>query len=312
MIKRLFLLVFAGALSALAQTQIPAINPTPDNIQLFSYPQRFIHQLLNDQSQLFVNEGLLYATGLLGLVLFGVAARQLLSNQVNPEEFLVRALRYGIVMMLLTFYTTPTPFFGGSSVSTVLPNFAEDMSALVNLAGMNGLLDRTNTVMKGLSWGTFFDVERLLACFGAWSACLLMQLTVFLFNMVPLLSVGCCALIGPVFIPFYITDKFEWLFWSWFRAMLVGSLATLTSTIACFVYTNSVNAFLDAQFSGNFDLAHLTVNGAYFVLFAIFGFFAVGVVSVGLPIWLVSGGGHHGHGSMLNIAAARMISFASR
>ena len=33
-------------------------------------------------------------------------------------------------------------------------------------------------------------------------------------------AVGCIVLVGPVFIPFFLVPKLDWIFWGWFKALL--------------------------------------------------------------------------------------------
>ena len=43
-----------------------------------------------------------------------------------------------------------------------------------------------------------------------------------------------CIIIGPVFVPFFIVPKLEWLFWSWLRTLLIYSFYQVVAN--CFVY----------------------------------------------------------------------------
>ena len=33
-----------------------------------------------------------------------------------------------------------------------------------------------------------------------------------------LIASAVCALLGPLFVPFFIVPKLDWLFWGWFKA----------------------------------------------------------------------------------------------
>ena len=35
-----------------------------------------------------------------------------------------------------------------------------------------------------------------------------------------LIASAVCALLGPIFVPFFIVPKLDWLFWSWFKAFI--------------------------------------------------------------------------------------------
>jgi hypothetical protein len=41
------------------------------------------------------------------------------------------------------------------------------------------------------------------------------------------IATAVCVLVGPVFIPFFIVPKMEWLFWGWFRCFKHSQEVTL-------------------------------------------------------------------------------------
>ncbi len=45
-------------------------------------------------------------------------------------------------------------------------------------------------------------------------------------------------IVGPIFIPFFIVPKMEWLFWGWFKAFLQYSFYQVVSAAFLLVLTN--------------------------------------------------------------------------
>ena len=46
-----------------------------------------------------------------------------------------------------------------------------------------------------------------------------------------------CVLLGPIFIPFFIVPKLDWLFWGWFKAFLGFSFYQVVAAAFIFVFS---------------------------------------------------------------------------
>jgi hypothetical protein len=55
------------------------------------------------------------------------------------------------------------------------------------------------------------------------------------------------VLLGPVFIPFFIVPKMEWLFWGWFKAFLQYAFYPVVANAYLFVFGNLLIHFVDAH-----------------------------------------------------------------
>jgi type IV secretory pathway VirB6-like protein len=49
------------------------------------------------------------------------------------------------------------------------------------------------------------------------------------------IATAVCVLLGPVFIPFFIVPKLEWLFWGWFRCFLQYAFYQVIAAAVVFV-----------------------------------------------------------------------------
>ena len=62
-----------------------------------------------------------------------------------------------------------------------------------------------------------------------------------------------CVLVGPVFIPFFIVPKMEWMFWGWLRALLQYSFYPVVANAYIYVFGSILINFVDragTDFSG--------------------------------------------------------------
>ena len=77
-----------------------------------------------------------------------------------------------------------------------------------------------------------------------------------------------CVLIGPIFIPFFIVPKLDWLFWGWLKAFIGFSFYQMVA--AAFIYVFSTVLTQMFQVIGN-----ITISNAFTVLPALFTAVAV-------------------------------------
>src|SRR5207245_3341244 len=55
------------------------------------------------------------------------------------------------------------------------------------------------------------------------------------------------VLLGPVFIPFFIVPKLEWLFWGWLRALIQYAFYPVVANAYLFVFGNLLIHFVDSH-----------------------------------------------------------------
>ena len=53
-----------------------------------------------------------------------------------------------------------------------------------------------------------------------------------------------CALVGPIFVPFFIVPKLDFLFWSWFKAFIQYSFIPVIAFAFLMVFERFVFRFL--------------------------------------------------------------------
>src|SRR5208283_3428635 len=54
------------------------------------------------------------------------------------------------------------------------------------------------------------------------------------------IATAVCVLVGPIFIPFFIVPKLEWLFWGWFRCFLQYAFYQVIAAAVVFVIGNLI------------------------------------------------------------------------
>jgi len=52
------------------------------------------------------------------------------------------------------------------------------------------------------------------------------------------IATAVCVLVGPVFVPFFIVPKMEWLFWGWFRCFIQYAFYQVIAAAVVFIIGN--------------------------------------------------------------------------
>ena len=61
------------------------------------------------------------------------------------------------------------------------------------------------------------------------------------------IATAVCVLVGPVFIPFFIVPKLEWLFWGWLRCFIQYAFYPVVANAFIFVFGEMLIHFLDTH-----------------------------------------------------------------
>ena len=77
-----------------------------------------------------------------------------------------------------------------------------------------------------------------------------------------------CVLVGPIFIPFFIVPKLEWLFWGWFRCFIQYAFYQVIAAAVVYVIANLILGIMDLQPKGTISTVQLIE--AFPVLFITF------------------------------------------
>src|SRR6202047_866450 len=82
------------------------------------------------------------------------------------------------------------------------------------------------------------------------------------------IATAVCVLVGPIFIPFFIVPKLEWLFWGWFKCFIQYAFYQVIAAAVVYVIANLILGIFDLQPTGTISTAQLIE--AFPVLFITF------------------------------------------
>jgi hypothetical protein len=194
-------------------------------------PQNLIASLGQAISQLLSTDGsILQATGLdifrglasILIVWFGVKAALSAGQGGGGFHFakfadLLLLISFGFGM--LTYYSTPAPGMGYSFSDLI----TKEGLSLANQIEANQTQQIADTVTAeeqnlGSPPGSF-DILEDLTYLLITVILALMEAAAFAVIGYGYVAAAVCVLLGPIFIPFFIVPKLDWLFWGWLKAL---------------------------------------------------------------------------------------------
>lgn len=215
----------------------------------FSFLSEAITDLLNTNLGLFELLGLTLFRGLAVILLawFGVKAG-LSSAQGGPgfnfAKFadLLLLIAFGLAME--TYYSTQLPGFG-YSFSDLITREAQYFSNQIESNQADQISNAITTAEEQLgSPPGVFSFHEALTFFAVYIALAIAQGVAFAVIAYGLVATAVCVLLGPIFVPFLIVPKLDWLFWGWFKAFLGFAFYQVVAAAFLFIFANLVLALV--------------------------------------------------------------------
>ena len=159
---------------------------------------------------------------------------------------------FGFVRLLLTisfgyafiaFYESPLPGIG-VSFSNLITDQAQLLANILDARSLELTFDHLDTL-----WGHFVqpDAWAILANLIYWLLIIFVTiaktvaLAVVAFGLI---ASAVCALVGPLFVPFFIVPKMDWLFWSWLKAFIQYSFIPVVAFAFLMVFERFVYQYV--------------------------------------------------------------------
>src|SRR5262247_2040199 len=213
----------------------PALNLIPTI-------QQAIGNLLTTHEPEFLAFGSRLFMGLATIVLAWQGIRLMFSSDaLNDKLFdfakdlLVVSLGYG----LITFYEAPIPGIG-VSFSNLITDQAYYFQSVLEARAFDNIYQHFDELSDHFLQP---DAWSILATLIYWTVLILIALAKALSLAViafGLIASAVCALLGPLFVPFFIVPKLDWLFWGWFKAFIQYSFVPVVAIAFLMVFERFV------------------------------------------------------------------------
>jgi hypothetical protein len=204
------------------------------------------------------------------VVWYGVKSALAAAGGRSPFQFdhfasLLLTISFGFAMV--NYYSTPIPGIG-VSFHNLVTNEAQFLASRIDQAQLQtviaGVADFESR-MDSPSWGDILGTAIYITVTILLAAAQAIALVVIAYGFI---ATAVCVLVGPVFVPFFIVPKLEWLFWGWFRCFLQYAFYQVIAAAVVAVIANLMVGVLKLPPTGTLSTVQLV---AWFpVLFATF------------------------------------------
>jgi hypothetical protein len=164
----------------------------------------------------------------------------------NFASFLL-TIAFGFAMV--NYYSTPIPGIG-VSFHSLITDEAQFLANRINQTELQTIVDRIGDfearidapgVTDFLGMAIYIVVIILLAAAQA------ISVVVIAYGFI---ASAVCVLVGPIFVPFFIVPKLEWLFWGWLRCFLQYAFYEVVAAAVVYIIGNLIIGVLTLQGTG--------------------------------------------------------------
>src|SRR5258706_6151608 len=155
------------------------------------------------------------------------------------------AFGYGMI----TFYSRPIPGMGVSFYHLIIDQGTNLANAL-----NNGIVTELWTRLNSIYFGTeqpglsitisALEIIRYAITILALAAAAIASCIVIAFGYI---AAAIAVMLGPIFIPFFIVPKMEWLFWGWLKSLLQYAFYPVVANAYVFVFGQLLIHFVDSH-----------------------------------------------------------------
>ena len=174
--------------------------------------------------------------------------------QFDNFASLLLTISFGFAM--INYYSNPIPGIG-VSFHNLITDQAQFLANKINQTELQTIVDRIGDfearidapgVTDLLGMAIYIVVIILLACAQA------VSIVVIAYGFV---ATAVCVLVGPIFVPFFIVPKLEWLFWGWLRCFLQYAFYEVIAAAVVYIIGNLIIGVLTLQGTGNISTLQL-------------------------------------------------------
>ena len=213
---------------------------------------QFLIELLTTHSDTFQALGVNLFRGFALILIVWFGAKSALSSASGGPGFhfdhfaqLVLTIAFGYAM--ITYYSQPVPGIG-LSFHNLITNEGLALADQLNNGLVDEIFQRLNSIYFSLEVPVIaFDIIAILHYILIAAMIIILEATVFFVIAFGYIAAAIAVLLGPIFIPFFIVPKMDWLFWGWLRAFLQYSFYPVVANAYLFVFGNMLVHLVDSH-----------------------------------------------------------------
>jgi hypothetical protein len=186
------------------------------------------------------------------IVWYGVKSALAAAGGKQPFHFdnfatLLLTISFGFAMV--NYYSTPIPGIG-TSFHNLVTDESQFLAARIDQTQLQVVMERVNDYESRIDSPGVTDLRGTLLYTLVIVLLAAAQAVAIVVIAYGFIASAVCVLVGPVFVPFFIVPKFEWLFWGWFRCFLQYAFYQVIAAAVVFVIANLILGILQLQPTG--------------------------------------------------------------
>jgi hypothetical protein len=150
---------------------------------------------------------------------------------------LLLTISFGFAMV--NYYNAPVPGIG-ASFHNLVTNEAQFLSTQIDQEQLQNVVSQVadfETRMDSPTWGDILGTAIYVTVTILLAAAQAVAIVVIAYGFI---ATAVCVLVGPLFVPFFIVPKMEWLFWGWFRCFLQYAFYQVIASAVVYIIGNLI------------------------------------------------------------------------
>ena len=183
------------------------------------------------------------------------------------DNFAALLLTISFGFGMVNYYSTPLPGIG-VSFHSLITNESQFLANKINQTELQTVEETVadfETRMDSPGFGDILGTAEYIVITILLAAAQAIAIVVIAYGFI---ATAVCVLVGPVFVPFFIVPKLEWLFWGWFKAFIQYAFYQVIAAAVVYVIGNLILGILDLEPKGTISIVQLIE--AFPVLFITF------------------------------------------
>jgi hypothetical protein len=167
---------------------------------------------------------------------------------------LLLTISFGFAMV--NYYSAPVPGIG-TSFHNLFTDEAQFLANRINQAELQTVVAQVSDFESRLDspeWGDFLGTAIYVVVTILLAAAQAVAIVVIAYGFI---ATAVCVLVGPIFIPFFIVPKLEWLFWGWFRCFIQYAFYQVIAAAVVYVIGNLILGALRLPPAGSLSTVQL-------------------------------------------------------
>jgi len=193
---------------------------------------------------------------------YGIKSALSAASGKHPFHFdnfasLLLTISFGFAMV--NYYNAPIPGVG-ISFHNLVTNEAQFLSSQIDQAQLQTVVSQVadfESRMDSPGWGDVLGTAMFVIVTILLATAQAIAIVVIAYGFI---ATAVCVLVGPVFVPFFIVPKMEWLFWGWFRCFIQYAFYQVIASAVVYVIGNLILGALHLMPAGTLSTVQLIAS----------------------------------------------------